>query len=457
MASKVKKGVLYYIAWVVFLTLGIFCIFSVILIFNPGKDVFGISFRYVSDNNTTKYNTVNVGGADTPIKQLAITDINVNAGFTDIQVKTVSEYENITIMLDKNIVGFSSSKNVTYIFDMSYENNQLNINITEPELSLKLAPNATLTIFCPKGYSFENYNLNINTTSGDIYIGTSDGYDLNAKQLNLVSKSGKIKVRGLTNISSGIVNIETETSNIDIYANIKSELNIETKSSKIYIEKIEGNLNVKADELKAKCDKILGNITFSSSKGYITVDELGNLATKSGGNFVATADSMHIANVTINKMAGDVSLPNAEKSDITINELYGDAYVNTTSGRVKLGKCYGLLTIETTSGAVTFTQASAERTDVKTLNGKIVGNFNQISVADLKTERANIEVNFNADLRIVINYNSAKDISASWITTTLEKSGTVLTPNTDASSDVVMNITTEKSGSILISNKFIMA
>ncbi|MBQ9786503.1 MAG: DUF4097 family beta strand repeat protein, partial [Clostridia bacterium] len=213
----------------------------------------------------------------------------------------------------------------------------------------------------------------------------------------------------------------------------------------------------KADDLKAKCDKILGNITFSSSKGYITVDELGNLATKSGGNFVATADSMHIANVTINKMAGDVSLPNAEKSDITINELYGDAYVNTTSGRVKLGKCYGLLTIETTSGAVTFTQASAERTDVKTLNGKIVGNFNQISVADLKTERANIEVNFNADLRIVINYNSAKDISASWITTTLEKSGTVLTPNTDASSDVVMNITTEKSGSILISNKFIMA
>lgn len=456
MASKVKKGILYYIAWAVFILVGLFCIFAVILIFNPGKDVFGINFKYVSDNRTEKFNLVSVGDGQAFIRDLSIETINVNSGFTDIKIETVADYENVTILLNKKIVGFSDAKDVTYKFYMSYQSGILNITVEEPKLNLSLSPNATLTIFCPKTYSFKDYSFNINTTSGDVYIGSNTLNELNLKQLNVSTKSGYISVRRLTNINSGNCYLDTETSNIDIYADIKTNLNINTKRSKIYIDQISGNLSIYAEELKSKCNKILGNVEFSSKKGYITIDELGNLVNKTNGHFYSIPDSMHIANIIINKMAGDISLPNAEKSDITVTELYGNAYINTTSGNIKLENAFGQITLNTTSGSVNFTQMSSKRTYAETVSGKIYANFNNISDSQeentLKTEKANISINFNPDLRIVLNYNSAKGFSASWVTSSLEKQGTLLTPNTESTCKNILNATTSTSGSITISN-----
>lgn len=453
MASKVKKGFLYYIAWVLFIIVGIFCIFACVLIFNPGKDVFGINFKYVSDSKIEEINKLS--GTNTLINGLSYSNVNVSGGFTNVSVLKKSDYDNVTLHLNKKIVGFSSSKNITYSVNVTLENDTLNIELKEPELSMGLSKTAHLEIICPKEQSFSNKAFTVTTTSGTITLGSAEQYEMDVKTFNATTKTGTININKKSSTADGCLTLNTESSNINVYSNVTNNLKINTKNSKVFIDNIDGTLDISATELKVKANKIGTDVNFSSKNGYINIKELGNINAKQNGNFSAEADKMHIANITINKMAGNLSLPNADASDITIGEIYGVCNAETTSGTVKIGKTYNNIRVKTKSGRVEFTQLSTERTNIQTQSGAIVANFAELGAqTDLTTEKANITVNLKDGLLAQVNYSTKGKIDVSWITTELEKEGTLLLPNTTQSTTNVVNITAVNSGNIKINNGF---
>lgn len=456
MASKVKRGFLYYLVWILVIAVGIVCILGSIMIFNPGKDVLGINLKFVSDSQTYKVNQLEVGGSKKYLKQLPITTINFEGGYTDFKVTQNNDYEQITILIKKNISGFTSSNKLTHSVTIDYLSGELNIKATEPELSLGFSEVATVTICCPASYSFNNYDFNIKTTSGAInFSADAKQYTPTVKSLNIETQTGYIYLSKNINVNTGNVSIKSKTSNIDINADIKTLLKIDTDASKIKIDTITGDFSIKANELKAKCNKIGGNIHFSSLKGYIEIQELGDIATKTNGNFSEIIDSMHIANVIIKKMAGSLSLPNAKQSNISVDEIYGNAFIRTTNGTVNLIKAYGELDIITDSGNISATKMMANRTYIETNSGQIAINFANIGKTDLITNKSNIVVNLKENLNATINYSTAIYIYVSWINSNLEKIGTIQTPEYIEQSAVEFTAKTKTSGNIYIKNTYI--
>lgn len=456
MASKVKKGFLYYLVWILVLCLGVVCILGSIMIFNPGKDVLGINLKFVSDSQFYKVNQVVVDGSKQYLKQLPINKVSFNSGFTDFNVTQNNDYEQVTLLIKKNISGFTSSDKITHTVDITYFAGELKIKTTEPELSLGFSQVASVTLCCPASYSFGSYDFNIETVSGATnFMADTKQYTPSVKSINISTNNGYVYLAKNINIISGNVYIESKTSNIDISADIKSLLKIKTDSSKIQIGDISGDFSINANELKSKCNKILGNVEFSSLKGYIEIQQLGNIDSKTNGNFSEIIDSMHIANIMIKKMAGTLSLPNAKQSDITIGEIYGKAFVRTTSGTVNISKSYGEVDIITDSGYVTTNKMSATRTYIETNTGKITINFADIGRTDLITNKADIVVNLREDLNALIDYKNAKGISISWITTSIESNSSVKTPEYDEATAAQFNLTTKISGNIYIANNYI--
>lgn len=447
MASKVKKGFLYYIAWFLFIALGIVCIFATVLIFNPGKDVFGINLRYVNVNVKDTLNKVEINGSETTISNLSISDIKVTTGFSGVSIVKTGDYENITLEINAKIVGFARSENINYNVNYTYSNGSLAIDVQEPELWLTLAPNASITIIVPKEKSFAGIGIEVTTNSGSVNIAGGSTYDLSIKSLNVTTNSGKITLAEKASFTSGTVSLNSNSANIDVYSNISTLLNIETISSKIFIDDISGALKLTANESKVSCNKISNDVYFSSSKGYIYITELN-------GNFTSEPDKVHIANINITKMTGNLALANSNQSDIYVGELRGEALVNTTSGKVTIDKAYGALAITTTSGAVNVSQLSNSQTSITTGSGKIAVNFLYLTLANLTTEKADIVINLNTNILAKLNYAAKKNISVSWITTALELTGSILTPPATDATTNILNATTTTSGSIYVYNNF---
>lgn len=450
MASKVKKGFLYYLLWFVFICFGLICIFASILLFNPNKDVFGIGLTYVADRTEFKENRVDVGGEPKKIDSLELTTIKVKSNYSDITIKKSVDYDSLSIVVNKKLSGFSNSKETEYKFNMSYADSTLEINVIEPEFWLALSKSATITIYCPKTLNLANTSLDIETNSGSVSVGISDSeYPIDLASLNVKSNTGAIYTANQATFSSGIVNLNTQESVIDIYSNVTSSLNVTTQNSKLYVKSISGNLVIDSYELSAKCDNIGGNVKYASTKGFITINKLN-------GNFTASIDEgkTHIANVTINEADGDVTIPVAKASNIVIGKVLGNTKIVTTSGSVSLNNCYGDVDITTDSGEVRINQHQTNAiTNIQTYKGKIFANFSELGSSTIKTTEANIEINVSSNKEFKFKYSAGKSISVSWITYTLEPTGEFTFPE---SSDTTCLIdATSTNGKIVLSNNYV--
>ena len=155
---------------------------------------------------------------------------------------------------------------------------------------------------------------------------------------------------------------------------------------------------------------------------------------------------MHIANIIIGKMTGQLTLPSSGASNITVTELRGEALINTTSGDVLIENAYNDLAITTESGTITATQNSEMAfSDIKTKNGKVKLTFNKIGTAEIESEKSNIEINVKDGLQFAFDYIVGKEIKISWITQSLQKSGSILSPTANNSTTTHITATTGES------------
>ena len=442
MASKVKKGLLYYLLWVFLILFGIVCIFASVLLFNKNKDVFGIGLKYVSYLDSDTVNTMMIEGDERTFTGLDIEKFNFNSTYADFTVVIDPVFTQITFIIDKKVNGFSNDKenNGCYL-DFNYENKELSVNVVAPTFWLGLGTNIDVVMYVPKTYSLVEKEFNFTTENGNIIpAGRDTVADISMAKLNIVTNLGQVKLFDRLKVETGEVNIECKKSYVYVYSDIKTQLNFKSETGKLYVESISGNLNIESIKLDVKCDFIGGNVWYSSKSGYIRINKLGT--NSSNGNFSAEIDKMHIADVIINEMTGDLDIPNAEKSNITVTKLGGEALVETTSGNIKIEQAQKNVTLKTLYGSIFVTQIGiSSKTDLQTTSGKITANFTKIEKSEIKSERGLVEINIATDLQFVFNYSTEKEITVSWIRERLDKDGTIYiggaTESTTSMIDVV--------------------
>ena len=429
--SKVKKGFLYYILMFLFLVLGVLCIFATILIFNPGKDVYGINLRYVSIHNAKEF--YNLTNEEKQISDTNFDTVEFNAGNTNFNI-TYDGNETFTkVYFQPYVTALSKSENIKFDISITESSNKLLISVTEPELWLTFANSATINIVFPLNKKLDNVAFNVNTTSGSVKFGDeSSTMQYAIKDLNIKTETGSISIYKNLAVASQNIKIETKSGLIHASSNTTGTLDIENTKGIIRIGDLQGSLKLtNYDRLEADCNYIAQDVYVKSTNGYIKIKKLGQNSTN--GNFTTTENTDN-TNIVIKEMTGNASIV-TNTGYVSIDNLGGQALIETSSGNITIKQATNNVDINTISGAVNITQLSIDaRTTINTEKGQITANFEEIGNVTLSTENSNININVTTGKPFKIVYDSGKGIETSWATAELSKNGTILVSGADDSS-----------------------
>ena len=474
--SKVKKGFLYYFSIFIFFILGVFCVLMAILIFNPGKDVYGINLRYISYNNKTNY--YNLPNTETQIDSLTYDTVVFNSGFTDFNISYDSDATFTKIMFKPNVTALTKSENIKFDFSIEHIDNKLVIKVKEPDIWLGFSKSATVSFVCPSDKKIVNYDFDITTKSGSVRIGDASENQYGIKNLNIKTESGNVNIYKNMSVSSNNIDIESVSGIISVSSKITGTLNIFDNEGKINIGTLEGNLNVEnTGTIKLNATNIAGDAFIKSKNGYVKianlgyteiikngsiykkygfVDKLESDETLSGcvnGN-ITTITSAENTNFTLQNVVGNATITTSTGS-IVIEKLNNQALIESTSGSVTIKDAKAQLDITTTSGGVNFTQTGENvKTTVDTQSGNIVANFTKIGQASLSTKTSNIEINVATGEAFKFEYVTKNGVNISWDTHELEKSGTVYVSGANESSTNYI-LASAEGGKIVLSDGFV--
>lgn len=412
MAKTVTKGFMYYLCIFASIIIGGLCIFLAILIFNPGQDIYGLGISYVSYTRDDRYTKLK----DSPIfDQGGIDQINVTTDRALVSIEYSTYLSNFSVSFDRKVNGIAKTSKQDLNIDIKYNNKILDITTIEPDMIITGGNSIVVKLICPKGFSLSNTDVKITTNSGGIYVGDSE-HNTPIKNLTIESKSGNIALNQKLNVTSGIVNIKSETSRIDIYSNIANSLNIEQKKGRITLGDTNGNVSIaNTDVLEANISKISGSLeVVTSQNGYLNVNELsGNL----------TATNMNNTNVNINKILGEAVITTTG-GNVYIQESRGGCNITTGGGNVNLISLFNTCTVKTNSGDIGITSNSpaGKIISATTESGDIGLNILAISRVDLTTNKGNINIKIS-DTPCVFNYAAAKSAQIVWYTNGIQNSG----------------------------------
>lgn len=430
--SKVKKGFLYYILMFLFLVLGVLCIFATILIFNPGKDVFGINLRYVSIHNAKEF--YNLTNEEKQISDANFDTVEFNAGNTNFDISYDGDETFTKVYFQPYVTALSKNENIKFDISITESNNKLLISVTEPELWLTFANSATINLVFPLSKNIDNVTFNINTIGGGVKFGDeSSKTQYKIKDLNIKTETGSVSIYKNLAVASQNIKIETKTGLIHASSNTTGTLDIENSKGKIRIGDLQGSLKLtNYDRLEADCNYIAQDVYVKSTNGYIKINKLGQNGTN--GNFTTT-ENVDNTNIVIGKMTGNASII-TNSGYVSIDNLGGQALIETTSGNITIKQASNNVDINTVSGSANVTQLGINaRTTINTEKGLITANFEEIGDVTLSTENSNININVTTGKPFKIVYNSEKGIETSWTTTELEKNGTILVSGATDSSE----------------------
>lgn len=460
--SKVKKGFMYYLLMFIFTLFGIACVFIAVLIFNPGKDVFGIGLKYVS--HTKPINYYNLTDSETKISQSTFNTVVFNSEYTSFNIEYDKDASRTRVKFQPNITALSKEDITDFGISIKITDSKLVIDVTEPKLWIGFSKSATISLVCPENKDFNDYAFDINTTSGSVSIGDTTTHNYNIKDLKIKTETGAVAIYNNVNVLSNNINIETNNSKITINSKVTGTIDITNTKGRIFIDEFAGDVKLtNYGTLEANCTNIGGDVFVKSNNGYLKIENLGIteilnkgqsekkygyvdvdasrsdyvIQSYSKGNFTAL-DNLGNTNLTINNMTGNFTSTSGA-GFVNIRQLGGQALIETDSGYVDIGKVRNKLDISTNLGNVTFNQfGNTARTTIDTIKGKINASFAEIGSAKLYTENSNINISVAREKAFKLTYLTKDGLNASWITENLDKNGTILVSGaTDSTTNVI--------------------
>ena len=418
MKNTVSRGILFYIFLLIAVVLGVLCVLGAILIFSPGTEIFGISY-YINTSAQRIETALNDSGNQQSIDSLftsgQIDTINITTNYANVSLET-RQVGAVQFIIEPSLTGLMTSENkdtFTYTSRYTASDNTLSVSLNAPNMFLAFNNNIDFVLSFPEDVANTNLDINITTESGDITIGHHelDVYTLDNLTVNVENSSNV--TFGIHTVISDNVTLNVPSGNIRFRTTITTEnLTINSESTKIET----GNINANEFTLYTQSSSInIGNITVESNfnyrarRGVLVVDNIN-------GDFNCDEDVV-IANITVGTINGDVLLPQAESSDITIETLNGRGDIVTTSGDVTIDKATSFLWVSTESGKidVNIDTASDLNTgsyaedqgiiNLKSNNGTINVNFANLLLKNyISSQRGTINCKFSPALNFILNY-----------------------------------------------------
>lgn len=463
--SKVKKGFFYYLMIFICLLLGLGCIFIAVLIFNPGKDVFGINVRFVNHTHATEY--YKTTDTTSSINDADYDTVVFNSGYTNFNIKYDSNEIYTKVLFKPNVTALSKSDITKFSVKIQINDKKLLITVVEPELWLGFSKSASVTLVCPNGKTLESYGFNLTTDTGSINMGDSSSNNYKINSLNIKTNSGTVTIKNNLSVKTENIYIESSSSNINVDSNISGTLSIYNKKGRINIGALYGNLDINNSErLEANCSNVGGNITLKSIDGYLSVKRLGLTRFRYGlslnkeygytdkvpsgqelfdhinGNFT-TLDNIKNTNINIQNMVGDASIT-SESGYVSIDFLNGQSLIETKSGNVEIKNTKQKIDINTESGSITFSQNGyGVRSTAYSEKGKITANFAKLGPANLVSANSDININVATGEPFKLIYTTKYGITISWYTSPIEKTGSELISGASESTTIIITASAE--------------
>ena len=393
--NKMKKGFATYLLILLLIVLAAFLIVIVVMLFSPFQNILGFQYMTYNVNDDYHYRT----SAGEELNFSTIDEINITCENATVKVERVVQVQGDGILFENYCKGFArSSDNTSFNYEIYFadeSNTILNVEVQEPEGFLFFDNTINITIIVPANseYALENTKVNINTTSGNVMIGNqtrlfdSDTVSALKNSIYLNSfevrtNSGNVYLYSYIDETLNDVFIKTNTGSVYMQAseyNVTNSMELHTNSGKFTLNGINyigtqessGNIVFDIQNGSFNVETINGNVQLSIDSGYLDINSLvGNLSSSD------SVQQMDSAELRVSTMNGDLNLPFANNSTVTINELSqnNQVFIKGTGSNINIDKMDGYAHIETTTGRVNVTNYSNDMT-IKTTSGDMVVNY----------------------------------------------------------------------------------
>jgi len=412
MSKKSGKGLFYYLGLLISFVFGVCCILIAILIFNPNKDVYGIGIRYTNCSDNMHITSIPVDDVETPLNNLSFNKITLNANFSNFSIGYTTS-ESMEIYIRPHYVALTKNDPRTYSANVTYEYNEIKIDITEPNLFIPLSRGSKVEIIFPVDYagSFSNIDFNINSNSGKVTLGDTTTGDYVIKNLNVNTKSGTVNIKENVKVL-GAVNIESTKAKVNINTTEIGSLYVKNNTGRIKTGDL--NCDVEIDNrktLEANLGNINGNVKVTSNAGYFKAKQVNNF-TKTPQIDSTDKD---LTEITLQKVNGNATIT-THSGEIKIDEITGKTIINTTSGDVKIGKANSSVQIDTKTGNVELTQNTTSTTTVNTTKGSIKVTFAGTvgAINEFTSTSGTISIYTMGGTPYLLDYTTGKSLYKDW-------------------------------------------
>ncbi len=424
MKNTVSKGILFYIFLLIAVVLGVLCVIGAVLVFSPGTEIFGISY-YVNVNSqsveTAFDDNQNKRKIDDLFDQKQIETINITTNYANVSVETRQD-NFVEFIIEPSLTGLITSENKdTFSYYCSYSPNTktLSITVTSPTMLLAFNDTIDVVLSLPETITETNLNLNVITQSGNLTLGNRELDDYSLKSVSIIAENSSNVTFGINAGITNKISVNVPSGNIRFKKDISTNyIDITSKSAKIETKNItayEMTINTEGSSIKMEDITVETIFNYSARRGILMIDNLnGNLN---------NSEEVIISNITIGEVNGDVLLPNADSSDITIESLNGTGAISTKSGNVTINKASGFLWITTQSGKIEVNVETAETFDttsydedqgiinLETQSGRINVVFENLLLKNyIKTTSGKIDCNISPTLNLIIDYDCSKNV-----------------------------------------------
>ncbi len=432
MAKKgnVKKGFANYLLILFIAIIAAFFILVTVMLFSPFKSILGFKY-FVYNKEPANIAYIKKDGQNVNIDFSRIENVDIDCGFSDVAIKRAkSKIDQGKIVIENNCSGFAREDHDT---DFEYEvlftdneNKNLQIKIKEPEGFVYFKKDITITLLTTvyQSQSFDNTNININSTKGNVFVGNDDVLNIEAsntttiKSLNVKNTDGDIIFFSQTEKISNL-SVKTNNGRIDARNNFKIDnLNINASKSKINFKSLtteKAKLNLNNSEFSTNNFSVKNKADLNIKNGRLSINELNGTLTS-----YSMLNDMGSANIAINSLVnGYLAIPNANSSSINIGSVNENSqiYIRGKNSNVKLNKFSGLAIVETTKGSVNISTDESKnvspRIDVKTTSGNISLNYKNNEFGDnylnLKTSSGTIDLDVRDELAFILNILNTKN------------------------------------------------
>lgn len=405
--DKVRRGFLFYVMMLLLFVVAIFFILVVIMVFNPGMNLLGM--KYFS--NIRDYRVVEVMPSGQNVEYINLsnaTDIVVDGNLINFEILRDQNIEHTTVEIENYQTGFAESgQNSQFSYSVEYslqENSRylLDINVTNAEGFLYFNNNCYVRILLPKDETLNSTNtLTVSTEKGSIILGggqalldENDSY-FNFRNVNLQTDSGNIRFGEYLETNFSQLSINNQSGSFrtakDVVLEDNATLNITGQSGSFEFANITKasttdnaliNFNLSSGSFSAEnvdCD-----INLKTTNSTVNIQNLS-------GNLQANdlVNKMDGANLTIGQVAGSISLPFANNSNITIDDAsQAEIFINSNNAQIDIGKLAAGSWLETKQGSINVSLADTS------------GDINLVS------ESANINIDGNTQMQNSVNANS---------------------------------------------------